>query len=76
MWSFEAAAIAGCILAEDTTEHREIIGADNDAVRNLWDNCRDGAAGKKIVADADDAVVSQFICARDWDCATTPMPIG
>ena len=33
MRSFEAAAIGGCILAEDTADHREIFGPDDDAVR-------------------------------------------
>ena len=33
MRSFEAAAIGGCILAEDTVDHREIFGPDNDTVR-------------------------------------------
>jgi spore maturation protein CgeB len=30
MRSFEIAAIGGCMLAEDTTEHREIFGADGE----------------------------------------------
>ena len=33
MRSFEAAAIGGCILAEDTADHRELFGPDDDAVR-------------------------------------------
>jgi hypothetical protein len=33
MRSFEAAAIGGCILAEDTADHRELFGPDNHAVR-------------------------------------------
>jgi spore maturation protein CgeB len=33
MRSFEIAAIGGCMLAEDTDEHREIFGADGEAVR-------------------------------------------
>lgn len=32
MRSFEIAAVGGCMLAEDTTEHREIFGPDGDAV--------------------------------------------
>jgi spore maturation protein CgeB len=32
MRSFEIAAIGGCILAEDTAEHREIFGPDGEAV--------------------------------------------
>jgi spore maturation protein CgeB len=33
MRSFEAAAIGGCILAEDTADHRELFGHDDHAVR-------------------------------------------
>jgi hypothetical protein len=33
MRSFEAAAIGGCILAEDTADHRELFGPDDLAVR-------------------------------------------
>src|SRR5215510_3940744 len=33
MRSFEAAAIGGCILAEDTADHRELFGPDDHAVR-------------------------------------------
>jgi spore maturation protein CgeB len=33
MRSFEAAAIGGCILAEDTPDHREIFGPNDGAVR-------------------------------------------
>jgi spore maturation protein CgeB len=33
MRSFEAAAIGGCILVEDTADHRDMFGPDDDAVR-------------------------------------------
>jgi spore maturation protein CgeB len=33
MRSFEAAAIGGCILAEDTTDHRELFGPEDIAAR-------------------------------------------
>jgi spore maturation protein CgeB len=33
MRSFEAGAIGGCILAEDTSDHRELFGPENQAVR-------------------------------------------
>ncbi|WP_407166041.1 glycosyltransferase [Bradyrhizobium sp. ORS 111] len=33
MRSFEIAAIGGCMLVEDTAEHRELFGADGEAVR-------------------------------------------
>jgi spore maturation protein CgeB len=32
MRSFEIAALGGCMLAEDTAEHREIFGDDGEAV--------------------------------------------
>ena len=32
MRSFEAAAMGGCLLVEETVEHREIFGADGEAV--------------------------------------------
>jgi spore maturation protein CgeB len=32
MRSFEAAAMGGCLLIEDTGEHREIFGRDGEAV--------------------------------------------
>jgi spore maturation protein CgeB len=32
MRTFEAAAMGGCLLIEDTAEHREIFGRDGDAV--------------------------------------------
>jgi spore maturation protein CgeB len=32
MRSFEIAAIGGCMLVEDTSEHREIFGCDGDCV--------------------------------------------
>jgi hypothetical protein len=32
MRSFEIAAVGGCMLAEDTAEHREIFGADGESV--------------------------------------------
>jgi spore maturation protein CgeB len=32
MRSLEIAAIGGCMLAEDTTEHRELFGAEGEAV--------------------------------------------
>jgi spore maturation protein CgeB len=33
MRTFEAAAIGGCILAEDTEDHRDIFGPNDSAVR-------------------------------------------
>lgn len=37
MRSFEIPAIGGCMLAEDTAEHRDIFGADGECVRYFGD---------------------------------------
>ena len=46
MRSFEAAAIGGCILAEDTADHQELFGPNDHAVRYFKTNVRDAAASK------------------------------
>jgi spore maturation protein CgeB len=43
MRSFEIAALGGCMLAEDTVEHREIFGPDGEAVV-YFRNAREAAA--------------------------------
>jgi hypothetical protein len=46
MRSFEVPAVGACMLMEETAEHREIFGADNEAVayftseRDMLDKCR------------------------------------
>ena len=42
MRSFEIAAAGGCMLAEDTAEHREIFGEDGEAVL-YFRNAREAA---------------------------------
>ena len=53
MRSYEAAAIGGCILAEDTPEHRELYGAEGEAAYyfNTIDELVHRA--KMLVADAE-----------------------
>jgi len=53
MRSLEIAAIGGCMLAEDTAEHRELFGPEGEAV--LYFASPAGAAEKarRLIADAD-----------------------
>jgi hypothetical protein len=48
MRSLEIAAIGGCMLAEDTVEHRELFGPDGDAVIYFADPA-DAAAKAKVL---------------------------
>ena len=48
MRSFEIAAAGGCMLAEDTVEHREIFGPDGDAVV-YFRNPREAAERAKLL---------------------------
>src|SRR5262245_34690242 len=52
MRSFETAAIGGCVLAEDTADHRELFGPEDHAVRYF--NTVHGMVqqAKTLVADA------------------------
>ena len=52
MRSFEAAAIGGCILAEDTADHRELFGPDDQAVRYFNTVDEMVRQAKRLVADA------------------------
>jgi spore maturation protein CgeB len=52
MRSFEAAAIGGCILAEDTVDHRELFGPDDQAVRYFSSVDEMVRQAKLLVADA------------------------
>ena len=50
--SFEIAAVGGCMLAEDTAEHREIFGPDGEAVV-YFRNAREAAErAKGLLADS------------------------
>jgi hypothetical protein len=53
MRSFEAAAIGGCILAEDTADHRELFGPDDHAVRYFSTVPELVRQTKLLLADAD-----------------------
>ena len=53
MRSFEAAAIGGCILVEDTADHRELFGPENLAVRYFKSIAELVQQAKILVADAE-----------------------
>jgi spore maturation protein CgeB len=53
MRSFEAAAIGGCILAEDTPDHRELFGPDDNAVRYFATSSQMVHQAKRLVADVE-----------------------
>jgi spore maturation protein CgeB len=53
MRSFEAAAIGGCILAEDTADHRELFGPNDRAVRYFKDIPEMVQQAKYLLADPD-----------------------
>ena len=52
MRSFEIAAIGGCMLAEDTAEHREIFGADGSCVVYFRDAADAAERAGVLLADA------------------------
>lgn len=52
MRTFEIAAIGGCILAEDTPEHRAIFGGDGEAVVYFRTPREAGDHGRRLLADA------------------------
>ena len=51
MRSFEIAAVGGCMLAEDTDEHREIFGPDGEAVLYFRTPEEAGARARALVAN-------------------------
>ena len=53
MRSFEAAAIGGCILAEDTADHRELFGPENHAVCYFRTIAEMVQQAKSLVADSE-----------------------
>ena len=53
MRSFEAAAIGGSILAEDTADHRQLFGPENEAVRYFQTVEELVQQAKVLVADAE-----------------------
>ena len=53
MRSFEAAAIGGCILAEDTADHRELFGPNDYAVRYFTSAPEMVQETKRLIANPD-----------------------
>jgi spore maturation protein CgeB len=53
MRSFEAAAIGGCILAEDTADHRELFGPEDHAARYFRTPTELVQQANSLVADAE-----------------------
>lgn len=51
MRSFEVPAMGGCLLAEATTDHREIFGAEGEAVMYFGTPDEAAAAAARLVAD-------------------------
>jgi spore maturation protein CgeB len=51
MRSFEAAAIGGCILVEDTADHRELFGPNDHAVRYFRTIAELVREAKRLLAD-------------------------
>jgi spore maturation protein CgeB len=51
MRSFEIAAVGGCMLAEDTAEHREIFGPDGEAVVYFRTACEAAERARSLLAD-------------------------
>ena len=65
MRSFEIAAVGGCMLAEDTDEHREIFGPDGAAVLYFRTPEEAGARARVLVANPTErARLSASICTR------------
>lgn len=52
MRSFEIAAIGGCMLAEDTVEHREIFGPDDECVVYFQSGTEASAKAGELLADS------------------------
>jgi spore maturation protein CgeB len=65
MRSFEIAAIGGCMLAEDTVEHREIFGPDGEAVVYFRTAREAAERARSLLADpAERARLSAVVRAR------------
>ena len=65
MRSFEIAALGGCMLAEDTAEHREIFGPDGDAVVYFRTPREAAERARSLLADpAERARLSEAVRAR------------
>jgi spore maturation protein CgeB len=65
MRSFEIAAVGGCMLAEDTSEHREIFGPDGEAVVYFRTPQQAAERARSLLADpAERARLSAAVRAR------------
>jgi spore maturation protein CgeB len=65
MRSFEVAAIGGCMLVEDTQEHREIFGPDRESVRYFRTPAEAAERARSLLADpAERARLSETVRAR------------
>ena len=67
MRSFEAAAIGGCILAEDTADHRQLFGPENQAVR-YFQTFETSTAGEDPCRGCRGAPPPLGPAARETDC--------
>jgi spore maturation protein CgeB len=52
MRSFEIAALGGCMLAEDTEEHREIFGGDGECVVYFRNPAEAADRARRLLGDA------------------------
>jgi spore maturation protein CgeB len=65
MRSFEIAAVGGCMLAEDTAEHRELFGPDGESVVYFRTACEAAERARSLLADrAERARLSEAVRAR------------
>jgi spore maturation protein CgeB len=65
MRSFEIAALGGCMLVEDTAEHRNIFGQDGEAVAYFQSAREAGERAKTLLTDpAERARLSASVFAR------------
>jgi spore maturation protein CgeB len=52
MRSLEIGAIGGCMLAEDTAEHRELFGPEGEAVLYFASPAEAAAKARRLIPDA------------------------
>ena len=72
MRSFEIAAVGGCMLAEDTAEHRKIFGPDGEAVVYFQNAAEAAARARDLVADpVERARLAAAVRTRIWRGAHT-----
>ena len=65
MRTFEAGAIGGCLLVEDTPEHRDIFGADGETVRFFSTATEAAATHRELVRQEQERLrLAQAVAAR------------